>query len=67
MRQGNLTNRALAQLLTFYGALDAPPVAAPAATGEAIDAALATPPEPVAAPEGLDAAMILKGLRLPPP
>ena len=59
-----LAESALNRLLNFMDELDAP--AMPAEQGAELDAALAAPPGDLPAVEGIDQALVAKGLNLAP-
>lgn len=58
----SIAQSALNRLLNFMDELDAPPM--PAEQGAAIDAALAAPPGELPAVDGIDQALVEKGLGL---
>lgn len=64
MNKIHLADSALNRLLNFMDELDAPIV--PTAQGEALDAALMAPTPEMPAAEGIDAALVEKGLGLAP-
>lgn len=64
MTKQHLADSVLNRILNFADELEAPPVENPAPMGQAIDAALATPPAELPAVPGIDAALVTKGLRL---
>lgn len=67
MKKMSIAQSALNRLMNFFDELDAPPIADPAAQGAAIDAALVAPTPDMPATQGLDAALVAKGLSLAPP
>lgn len=64
MKRQHLADSVLNRILNFADELEAPVAADPAPLGDAIDAALATPPAELPAVPGMDAALVTKGLRL---
>lgn len=65
MTKMHIAQSVLNRLLNFMDELEAPPIAPP--EGQAIDAALAAPAPPLPPAEGLDDALVAKGLGLAPP
>lgn len=65
MKQMHIAESVLNRILNFMDELEAPPIVAP--DGAALDAALATPTPDMPAAEGMDAALVMKGLNLEPP
>lgn len=64
MKQMHIAESVLNRILNFVDELEAPPVTAP--DGAALDAALAAPTPEMPPAEGVDAALIMKGLNLEP-
>lgn len=64
MKQMHIAESVLNRILNFVDELEAPPAVMP--SGMALDAALATPTPDMPPAEGIDQALVMKGLNLEP-